>query len=50
MHSVKGTAAAVYAVVYQESGKHQSLVAAKARLAKKELTMPRLELTWQPTL
>ena len=42
MHSVKGTAAAVYAVMYQESGIHQSLLAAKARfLAKKGLTMQR---------
>ena len=46
MHSRgKGTAAAVYAVVHQESGMHQSLLAAKARLAKKGLTKPRLELT-----
>ena len=42
--SGKGSAAAVYAVVYQESGIHQGLLAAKARLAKKGLTMPRLEL------
>ena len=42
--SRKGTAAVVYAVVYQESGMHQGLLAAKARLAKKGLTMPRLEL------
>ena len=41
MHSVKGTAAAVYAVMYQESGIHQSLLAAKVRLAKKGLTMQR---------
>ena len=34
----------MYAVVYQESGIHQGLLAAKARLAKKGLTMPRLEL------
>ena len=39
MHSVKGTAAAVYAVMYQECGIHQSLLAAKAHLAKKGLTM-----------
>lgn len=39
-----GTAAVVYAVVYQESGTNQGLVAAKARLAKKGLTIPRLEL------
>ena len=41
MHSVKGTAATVYAVMYQESGIHQSLLAAKAHLAKKGLTMQR---------
>ena len=37
-----GTAAAVYAVAYQESDTKQGLVAAKARLAKKGLTIPRL--------
>ena len=31
--------------MYQESGIHQILLAANARLAKKGLTMPRLELT-----
>ena len=41
MHSVKGTAAAVYAVMYQESDIHLSLLAAKASLAKKGLTMQR---------
>ena len=41
MHSVKGTAATVYAVMYQESDIHQSLLAAKASLAKKGLTMQR---------
>ena len=30
--------------MYQESGMHQSLLAAKGWLAKKGLTMPRLEL------
>ena len=39
-----GTAAAVYAVVHQVSGSNQRLLAAKARLAKKGLTIPRLEL------
>ena len=39
-----GTAAAVFAVVHQESGIDQDLVAGKARLAKKGLTIPRLEL------
>ena len=38
-----GTAAAD-AVVYQESSTNQGLLAAKARLAKKGLTIPRLEL------
>ena len=38
--SGQGTAAAVYAVVHQAQG----LVTAKARLVKKELTVPRLEL------
>ena len=41
MLSVKGTVAAVYAVMYQESGIHQSLLTAKAPLAKKVLTMQR---------
>ena len=41
---MEGTAAAVYAVVHQESGVKQGLVAAKSRLAKKNLTIPRLEL------
>ena len=39
-----GVAAAVYAVVRQDSGTTQGLVAAKARLAKQRLTIPRLEL------
>ena len=39
-----GVAAAVYAVVQQSSGQTQGLVAAKARLAKQRLTIPRLEL------
>ena len=39
-----GTAAAVYAVVHQESGIDQGLVAGKTRLAKKGLTIPSLEL------
>ena len=34
----------MYTVVYQESGMHQGLLAAKVRLAKKGLTKPRLEL------
>ena len=45
-HSVssKGVATAVYAVVVQESGVNQGLVAARARLSKRGLTIPRLEL------
>ena len=39
-----GTAAAVYAVVQQPSGTNQGLLAAKSRLAKNGLTIPRLEL------
>ena len=39
-----GVGAAVYAVVKQESGTTQRLVAGKARLAKQGLTIPRLEL------
>ena len=42
--SGKGVAAVVYAVVNQPSGTTQDLVAAKARLAKHGLTIPRLEL------
>ena len=34
----------MYAVVYQRSGTNQGLAASKARLAKKGLTFPRLEL------
>ena len=39
-----GTSAAVYAVVHQESGVNQGLLTAKSRLAKKGLSIPRLEL------
>ena len=42
--SGQGVAAAVYAVVQQESGVRQGLVAAKVHLAKQGLTIPRLEL------
>ena len=42
--SVKGVGAVVYAVVKQSTGRTQQLVAAKSRLAKKGLTIPRLEL------
>ena len=41
---VNGVGAVVYAVVKQESGITQRLVAAKARLAKQGLTIPRIEL------
>ena len=42
--SSQGLSAAVYAVTHQPSGISQGLVAAKSRLAKKGLTIPRLEL------
>ncbi|XP_078365845.1 uncharacterized protein LOC144650069 [Oculina patagonica] len=42
--SGKGVAGAVYAVVVQETGVNQGLVAARARLSKKGLTIPRLVL------
>ena len=42
--SREGMSAAVYTVIHQPSGSCKGLVAAKARLAKKSLTIPRLEL------
>ncbi|XP_028408199.1 uncharacterized protein LOC114530777 [Dendronephthya gigantea] len=42
--SIQGVGATVIAVVRQASGTTQGLVAAKSRLAKKNLTIPRLEL------
>ena len=42
--SGKGVDATVHAVVFQPSTVNQGLVAAKARLAKQRLTIPRLEL------
>ena len=42
--SGKGVAAAVYAAVVQELGVNQGLVVARVRLAKKGLTIPRLDL------
>lgn len=42
--SVNGVSAAVYSVVDQPTGTTQVLVAAKFRLAKRGLTIPRLEL------
>ncbi len=47
--STKGVGAAVYSMVRQSSGTTQQLVAAKSRLAKKTLTIPRLELVAAPT-
>jgi hypothetical protein len=41
---IQGVGAAVYAVVRQSSGTTQQLVTAKSRLAKRSLTVPRLEL------
>ena len=42
--SKKGLCAAVYVVIQQESGVSQRLVTAKSRIAKPNLTIPRLEL------
>ena len=42
--SSQGVCAAVYAVVKEESGTNQGLITAKSRLAKQNLTIPRLEL------
>ena len=42
--SSQGVSAAVYAVTHQATGLSQGLVTAKSRLAKKGLTIPRLEL------
>ena len=42
--SGKGVAAAVFAVIEQPSGVSHGLVAAKSRLAKEQLTIPRQEL------
>lgn len=42
--SSQGVCAAIYAVVKQEDGMTQKLVCAKSRLAKRNLTIPRLEL------
>lgn len=42
--SAKGVSAAVFAIVHQDQGVTQQLVCAKSRLAKKNLTIPRLEL------
>ena len=42
--SESGTATVMYAVVVQKSGTNQGLVAAKARLARKNLTITHLKL------
>ena len=42
--SKDGVAAAVYAVIEQENGTTQGLVCSKSRIAKRNLTIPRLEL------
>ena len=42
--SSQGVCTAVYAVVKQESQTYQGLITAKSRLAKQNLTIPRLEL------
>ena len=42
--NIIGRAVALYAVIYQSLGTSQGLVAAKSRLSKKKLTIPRLEL------
>ena len=42
--STHGVGAAVYSIVRQRGGITQTLVTGKARLAKKDLTTPRLEL------
>ena len=42
--SGNGVAACVYAVVEQDSGTNQGLVAARSRLPKRGVTIPRLEL------
>ena len=42
--SMTGVGAAIYSVVHQPSGSCQQLVATKSRLAKKSLSIPRLEL------
>ena len=39
-----GLAACVYAVIWQASGTNQGLIAARSRLSKQGLTIPRLEL------
>ena len=42
--SIRGTAAAIYVVIYQSSKVPQGLLTAKSRLLKRDLTIPRLKL------
>ena len=42
--SIDGTCAVVYAVVHQDEGSHQGIVASKSRISRQGLTIPRLEL------
>ena len=42
--SINGVGTTVYSVVHQQGGVTQTLVATKSRLAKRNLTIPRLEL------
>ena len=42
--SKQGISATVYAIVNQKSGSNKGLLVAKSRLAKKDLSIPRLEL------
>ncbi len=42
--SKDGVSAAIYAVIEQENGTTQGFVCSKSRIAKKSLTIPRLEL------
>ena len=43
--SVLGCCPAAYVVVYQPSSVNQGLIASKSRLSKRDMTIPRLELT-----
>ena len=42
---IQGSCAAAYATVYHLSSVNQALIAMKSRLSKRELTIPRLEIT-----
>ena len=41
---INGTCSVVYAVIYQEGTEFQGSIASKARLSRRGLTIPRLEL------